>query len=183
MMDLDEIIAKRHSVRKYEKKKVAREDILKCIQAAVYAPSARNNQPWKFIVVDDEEKTAQIADAYELSNGKKDFFIYQVPVFVVMAYDISQDNKVRSGWRDNRYFADIDMGLAIENFCLKATELGLGTLIIGAINQEKICRILNIPEENKPKVMIALGYSAEDSVPAKVRKSLEEKVVFNGYEK
>ena len=155
---------------------------MKCIQAAVAAPSACNRQPWKFVVVDDEEKTAQIADAYRLSGGRKDCFIYQVPVFVVMEYDMEDNRAIKSIKGDVRYYSDIDMGLAIANFCLKATELGLGTLIIGGIDQKKVCRVLNIKEENAPKVMIAVGYSAEENVPKRVRKPLVEKVVFNGYE-
>jgi len=177
MTNFDQIVQKRYSVRKYAAKKATREDILACIQAAIYAPTARNNQPWKFIVVDDEQKVAQVANCLEYNK-----FDDNLPMFVVMEYDIPYEKNIRAGAHSHEFYADIDMGLTIENFCLKAADLGLGTLIMGAFNADKLCQVLNIAEANKPKIVIAIGYAAEDSVPKKIRKTLQEVVVFNGYE-
>ncbi|MBE6236338.1 MAG: hypothetical protein E7112_08930 [Bacteroidales bacterium] len=62
-MDFERLILTRQSDRKYASDPVDREDILKCLEAARMSPSACNSQPWKFIVVDDKAKLAEMADA------------------------------------------------------------------------------------------------------------------------
>ena len=68
-MDFDQLISKRQSDRKYLPDPVAREDVMKCLEAARMSPSACNAQPWKFVVVDDKAKLAEMADAAAAASG------------------------------------------------------------------------------------------------------------------
>ncbi len=81
-MDFSELIQKRQSDRRYAPKPVAREHILKCLEAARLAPSACNSQPWKFVVVDDRAKLAEMSDA-TIGLGINKFTV-QVPVLVAV---------------------------------------------------------------------------------------------------
>ena len=84
-MDFSELIHKRQSDRKYAPKPVAREHILKCLEAARLAPSACNSQPWKFIVVDDRGLLGEISDAAIGMGMNK--FTAQVPVMVAVVQE------------------------------------------------------------------------------------------------
>lgn len=84
-MDFSELIQKRQSDRRYAPKPVAREHILKCLEAARLAPSACNSQPWKFVVVDDRAKLAEMADA-AIGLGMNKFTV-QVPVLVAVVQE------------------------------------------------------------------------------------------------
>ena len=77
--------------------------------------------------------------------------------------------------KDFRHF---DIGLALENFLLEATELGLGTCILGCFNEEKLKSSFRIPSPKKIALVIAMGYSAEKEVAPKKRRPLEESITY-----
>ena len=74
-----------------------------------------------------------------------------------------------------RHFA---IGLAPDNFLLEATELGLGTCILGSFNEEKLKSSFRIPSPKKIALVVAMGYSAEKEIPAKKRRPLEESITY-----
>ena len=82
-MDFDEIILKRESCRSYDAKPVAKEKILKCLEAARLAPSACNSQPWKFTVVTEPETKAKLASLLQIVGGNK--FADAAPVLVAVS--------------------------------------------------------------------------------------------------
>ena len=135
-MEFSELILKRQSDRRYAPKPVAREHILKCLEAARMAPSACNSQPWKFIVVDDRSKLIQISDA-AIGLGMNKFTV-QVPVLVaVVQENMNLEAKAGAVVKDKDY-SMMDLGMAVENFCLQAAELGLGTCIMGWFDEKKV---------------------------------------------
>ena len=75
-------------------------------------------------------------------------------------------------------FRQYDIGLAIENFLLEATELGLGSCVLGCFNEEKLKSSFRIPSPKKIALVIAMGYSAEEEIPAKKRRPLEETITY-----
>ena len=88
-MNFEELILKRQSDRKYLPTPVAREDVMKCLEAARLSPSACNAQPWKFVVVDDKEKLAEMADAAEGLGMNK--FTHGVPVMVAVVPETERE--------------------------------------------------------------------------------------------
>ncbi|HUW71640.1 MAG TPA: nitroreductase family protein [Candidatus Humimicrobiaceae bacterium] len=168
-MNVAEAIKNRYSCRSYKTEPVPEEKLKKILEAARLAPSAHNKQEWKFIVVRDVKKRAEVAEAVGQS------FIAEAPIIIV-AVATAPERLMSSG---NLAYA-IDLAIAVEHIALQATEEGLGTCWIGAFSQEKVKKVLKIPEEYKVVVLMPLGYSAEKG-KIKSRKSLEEIISYDKF--
>lgn len=177
-MEFSELVQKRQSDRKYAPKPVAREHILKCLEAARMAPSACNSQPWKFVVVDDRVKLIQISDA-AIGLGMNKFTV-QVPVLVAVVQENMNLEAKAGAVVKNKDYSMMDLGMAVENFCLQAAELGLGTCIMGWFDEKKVKDVLGVPRGRRVQLLIALGHP-DAPTRSKVRKPLEEMSSWNEY--
>lgn len=183
-MKFEEMLRKRESCRAYGDKPVSREDLLKICDAGRLSPSGCNAQPWKFIVVDDPEAKMRLCDALVLENGKTGApWRDQCQAFIVL---VEQKANVMPAvleyYKDSQRFAQGDIGMAALNMCYQAMELGLSTCIIGMNSQDKMETAMGIPGHAAVRLVLAIGYAAEDKPPReKIRKPLEEVVCFNGW--
>lgn len=176
-MNLNELIKKRQSDRKYENRPVDRELIVKCLEAARLAPSACNSQPWKFVVADDSELVMTMAAAAAGMGMNK--FAAQAPVIVAVVLEkMNFTASIGSVIKDKEYSL-LDVGIAVEHFCLQAAELGLGTCILGWFDEKKVKKLLGINNRRVP-LLITLGYPAGET-RQKSRKKLEEMSSWNRY--
>jgi nitroreductase len=171
-MKVLEAIQKRRSVRKYKEDPIPEEALLRVLEAARLAPSGKNYQPWKFIIVKDKELKEKLAQA---SAGQ--FFIARAPVIIVGC-----------GFPDNCYARmgrymkswSVDVTIALEHLILQAQEEGLGTCWIGSFEEEEVKAILNVPEDVKVLALTPLGYP--DEIPRfRGRKSLDEIISYDRY--
>ncbi len=168
-MDILKIIKSRRSIRKYKPNPVPGHLLNKVLEAARWAPSAMNRQPWHFIVVLDENtkrKVAKYSKLYFVGNRH----VNQAPVVIIVC------GKVRG----NKW-AEIDCALASENIMLEAHSLGLGTCFIGAFKEDKLKEILKIPEEVKIIGLITLGYP-DGKASETLRKSIDKIVSYDLYQ-
>ena len=154
-MNFEDLITKRQSDRKYSDKKVDRVLIVKCLEAARLAPSACNSQPWKFVVVDDPALLAPMAEAAAGMGMNK--WVKQAPVIVAVTLEkMNFTARIGSVIKDKEYSL-LDVGIAVEHFCLQAAELGLGTCIMGWFDEKKVKKLLGIGNKRVP-LLISLGY-------------------------
>ena len=177
-MDFEELILKRQSDRKYAPGKVSTEDIMKCIEAARMSPSACNAQPWKFVVVDDRGKLNAMADAAEGMGMNK--FTHGVPVMVAVVLEKMNFSAKVGSLVKNKDYCMLDLGMAVEHFCLQAADLGLGTCIMGWFDEKKIASLLGVPRRKRIPLIIALGHP-EGPTRKKIRKPLEDMSSWNSY--
>ncbi len=176
-MKFAELIASRQSDRKYKSISVKRELITECLEAARLAPSACNSQPWKFIVVDQPNLLKEMTSAAARMGMNK--WVSQAPVIVAVTLEkMNFIARIGSVIKDKEYSL-LDIGIAVEHFCLQASELGLGTCIIGWFDEKKVKKLLGISNKRVP-LLISLGY-AEGKTRKKSRKSLEEMSSWNQY--
>ena len=169
-MILKEIV-ERYSVRKYLDKDVEEEKLREVLEAGRLAPSACNYQPWKFIVVRDEETRKKIAEPTTWAK-----FIAEAPVLIVACK--VRDGFLMGGWYDS---AILDIGIAVDHMTLQATHLGLGTCWIGDFNEKLVKELLEIPENVRVVALLTLGYPREKKIPKKKRKPFEEVVSFEKF--
>lgn len=148
-MELFQAILQRRSVRTYKEEPLTEEQIKKLIEAARWAPSGANFQPWKFIVVQEETIRKEIGK-YARFYFIKSHHVSEAPVVIVCLADTRKSS-----------FALIDVAMAAQNIMLQATNLGLGSCFIGAFNEEKIKEILKVPAEFKVVGLITVGKPAE----------------------
>ena len=168
-MDVRDSIKNRFSVRSYLNKPVEDEKLALVLDAARLAPSARNKQSWKFIVIKDKIIRQKLIDA---AAGQQ--FVAEAPV-VIAAVSTEPSYVMRCGVPAYA----VDLAIAVDHMTLQAVELGLGTCWIGAFYQDKVKEILQIPDEYKVVALLPLGYPAR-SPAEKLRKSKND--VFS-YEK
>ncbi len=158
-MKFDKVLEHRRSIRRYEDKPVSHEDITAVLKAAQLSPSWKNSQCARYYVVTADTMLAELKEnglpAFNQKNCEK------APCLIIAAFERGKSgvgvdgafaNECGEGWS---YF---DLGLSVENLCLEATRLGLGTLIMGIRNEEVIRQILSIPEEQQIVAVISLGY-------------------------
>lgn len=173
-MDVFEAIKGRRSVRAYKDKDVSDEVVEKLIDAARWAPSAGNIQPWEFIVVRNPETKRKLAEA---ALGQ--YFIEEAPVVIVVCA-----NEVRSaqgyGMRGKSLYCLQDTAAAAQNLILAAYAMGLGTCWVGAFREEEAKRVLKVPDGVRPVAIIPIGYPAEAPLPP-MRRSIKQIIHYEGY--
>ena len=178
-MELNQAIETRRSIRRYKEEEVSLEDIKKCIEAGILAPSWKNSQTARYHVVTSKEVLAQLKkEALPEFNATN---VQNAPVLIVMSYISNRSGYEKDGTPTNELgntWGAYDLGLATQNMLLKATELGLGTLVMGIRDEAKIRTILEIPENEAIVSVIGLGKpDIEPSMPK--RKCIEDVTTFN----
>lgn len=171
-MSVLEVIQKRRSIRRYKESPIPEEVLLRVLEATRLAPSAKNLQPWKFIVVKHKELKQKLAEA---SFGQ--YFMAKAPL-VVVACGFPDECYSHMG----RYMKSwpVDVSIALEHLVLQAQEENLGTCWIGSFEEKRVKSILRIPENVRVLALTPLGYP--DHEPRfRGRKSLEEIVSYDKY--
>ncbi len=177
-MEFGELAARRQSDRKYLDRKVTREQVMKCIEAARLAPSACNSQPWHFIVVDDRELLQKMSEAAAGMGMNK--FSADVPVMVAVVLEKMNFTARIGSMLKNKDYCMLDIGIATEHFCLQAAEDGLGTCILGWFDEKKVASLLGVPRSKRIPLLITLGYPAGET-RKKIRKATDEILSWNRY--
>jgi nitroreductase len=176
-----DMVRARQSVRAYKTEALNQESIARCLEAARLAPSACNAQPWKFIVVDQPDLKNALADAMQDKLLPMNHFTKQAPVHIVIVRESANLTSNLGRVIKNKEYPLMDIGIAVEHFCLQAIEEGLGTCIIGWFNEKKVKKLLGIPSGKRAELIITLGIPATDEVREKRRKTLDEMTSYNSY--
>ena len=179
-MNFEYMQAARESCRIYSDKKVSRETLTHLVDVARMAPSGCNSQPWHFIIVDEPKAHAKVVEALDDHGLTGCPWGAKVPAFILICEEEAHLKPGVAEHYGSQHFAQMDIGMAAMGLCYEATALGLGTCMIGTMNQEKLHQAFEIPEERIVRLIITVGYPAKKSEPRKkARKDLEEIVSYN----
>ena len=171
-MSVLEIIKRRRSTRKYMEDEIPEEVLLRVMEAARLAPSGKNLQPWKFILVKDEDLKEKLARA-----ARGQMFIAQAPVIIVVCGFPEQSYAHMGNYMKSW---PIDVTIAIDHLMLQAEEEGLGTCWIGAFEEKEVKPLLGVPDDVRVLALTPLGYP--DETPRdRGRKALEEIISYNKF--
>ncbi|MEO0073832.1 MAG: nitroreductase family protein [candidate division WOR-3 bacterium] len=171
-MELYEAIQRRTSVRSYLPNPVPDEVLNRILEAGRLAPSAKNNQPWRFIVVRDLAVRRALVPAC-----RNQAFIAEAPVVIC---GCAIEEQVWKGMGGYWSAEAVDLAIALEHMILAATAEGLGTCWIGAFIEEEVRKVLQIPAGVKPIALTPIGYPAKETRP-RPRKPLTEIVCYDRY--
>jgi len=173
-MDFYEVIRTRRSIRSYRPDPVPEESLGRVLEAARVAPSGSNRQPWKFIIVKDEELKNRMAAAC----GDQSFIAEAPIVIVACGYNIHYN---RGGYMGDMSML-VDVSIAFTHLILAARAEGLGTCWIGAFDNEEVKTVLNIPKDVSVVAITPLGYPKyEEFIEPSQRKSLDEVVSMSKF--
>jgi nitroreductase len=156
-----ELVKKRSSVRAYLDTPVPETLLDSILEAARWAPSACNIQPWIFIVIKDNASRKALKTVYN-----REWFL-RAPVIIAVCYDRS------ASWKrsDGRDFGDIDCAIALDHLTLAAAEAGLGTCWVGNFNPAMAREVLALPQQVDPVAFTPVGYPGPDATRSKSRKA------------
>jgi nitroreductase len=145
-----EAIYKRRSIRKYKSTPVSEEQIRKLLEAAMMAPSARNRQPWHFVVCTDRDQIDRLRKAHPYSS-----MLAEAPLCIAVCAD-----------PDETGYYQQDCGAATQNLLLAACDMGLGTCWLGVAprpdRMKAVAEVLGLPDGIVPFNLIAVGYPDEE---------------------
>ena len=169
-MDVSQAIKTRRSIRKYKQEAVPHELIEEIVADAAYAPSWKNTQIARYVLVEDRAAIDKMAEEMVLDFKFNEKTLKSCAALMVLTYITG-----RSGFeRDGSYatpkeagFEMFDAGIAAQTFCLAAWERGVGTVITGYFDEEKIIELLKLPEDRKIGCVIGLGFPDEEPAAPK----------------
>jgi len=162
-MEILEVIRNRRSIRAYRNKAVEEEKLNRVLEAARLAPTARNMQERKFVVVRDGETRRALMEA-----AKNQSFVGAAPV-VIAACGTIADYVMGCG----QLSYPVDVAIAADHMTLQAVAEGLGTCWVCAFDEPRVKEILGVPDEARVVALVTVGYPAEDPDP-RPRKPLGE---------
>ncbi|NVO01099.1 MAG: nitroreductase family protein [Bacteroidetes bacterium] len=162
-METQDCIVSRRSIRKYKTQEISKEIVSKLLEAAMYAPSARNTQSWQFIVISDKEKLAAITKVHPYAK-----MLLEAPLAILVCGDKLKE--------ENESYLAINCSAATQNILLSAHSLEIGSVWLGVYPRiERITPLIDLfelPEHILPISLIALGY-ADEQKEIPVRFNLE----------
>lgn len=169
-MDVMECIHTRRSIRKYQDIPVEFEKVGRIVEAGFQAPTSGNIQDYRFIIVQDKSKRAQIAEA-----SLQQYWMEIAPTHIIVCIDIKR-SKQFYGVRGERLYSVQHAAAATMNMLLAAHHFGLGACWIGAFDEEAIKSICGIPEYARPEAIITVGYA--DEIPPRPPKFIIETFTY-----
>jgi nitroreductase len=179
MSDLMRIIKERRSIRKYQDKEISDDILNELLESIRWAPSWANSQCWEIIVVKDLSSKEKLSEILSQTNPARKTVI-QAPVVLGICGRLKSSGyykeKVTTKLGDWFMF---DLGLATQNLCLTAHDLGLGSVIVGLFDHDKAKGVLNVGDDYELVALVPLGYPAKDS-PVTKRREINE---FTHYER
>lgn len=152
---IHDLLAQRWSPRAFDPQRLLTSDqILALCEAARWAPSSSNEQPWRMVLCDRAHDESSWRAALSVLNEKNQLWARNAPLLVAVTADsLSTRNNTPNRW------AQYDAGAAAVSLCLQATALGLAAHQMGGFDSDKARAAFGIPERYVPMAMIAVGYS------------------------
>lgn len=165
--DVIAAILERRCIRRFKPDPVPRATVGRILDAARWAPSAGNIQPWKFYAVYNEQKKGALASA-AMGQG----FVSEAPVVIVVCVQPEMSG-ARYRDRGRNLYVIQDSAAAVQNILLAACGYGLGSCWVGAFNEKEVIAALEMPAGVVPAAIIPVGYPAEENRPP-ARREVQE---------
>ena len=170
-MKIIEEIENRRSIREYSPKKIEPEKLARILEAARLAPTARNQQDWKLVLVNTPDIKEKLVD----SASPHQQFLKGAPIIIV-ACALNPTYIMRCG--HPAYL--IDLAIVLEHIALQAVREGLGTCWIGSFDEGKAKTVLGISKDVRIVELMSVGYPAQ-MPPARSRKSIQDLIGWNSW--
>lgn len=162
-MELFACIESRYSVRKFTDEAVSQADLHRIVDSARHSPSWKNSQTAHYIAVSDPALKTAIAEECCTAYANNAKIINGAPTLVIVTTqkgicgfnaDGTPTTSKGDGWEM------FDAGIATQTFCLAAHAIGLGSVVLGIFEEDKVCKLLNLPQNVGVAALIPLGHPA-----------------------
>lgn len=179
-MESLQCIMTRRSVRKFIEKEVPKNVIKEIVKAAQFAPSWKNTQIARYNIICSKEVIKDIAENATLGFLHNNDIISKCSVLVVVSMvkglcGYEKDGSFTTSKKDK--WEMFDIGIATQTFCLAAYEKGIGSVILGIYDDNKVAEIISLPNNEEVACLIAIGYPADKPIAPK-RKDIDDIIRF-----
>lgn len=173
-MELTEVIYRRRTIRKFTEHYVTDNQLKELLEAARAAQSWANTQVWEFIVVRERELIQQVTETYSAANPARKCSSEASAIILVCA-----KVKVSGCWQGEEVtkFKEwflFDLGVAVQNICLRAHDLGLGTVVVGSLDHDACRELVSLPDEYEIVAALPIGEPKFPDKTGPARKELKE---------
>jgi nitroreductase len=166
-MDFLSLVHRRYSVREYKPDQIEQNKLKRVLEAAQFAPTAANRQPFQLIVIHTADNREELLKIYD-----RDWFV-NAPI-VICACGIPEQAWLRS---DGKSYLDVDIAIVMDHISLAATNLGLGTCWVASFNVDAAREVLHIPASADPIIFMSLGYPV-GKIETKERKPFSDLIRY-----
>ena len=171
-MGLIQAIKRRRTIRDYRSDPVSDEDFRQILEAVQWAPSRGNTQIWEVVVIKDQAAKEALQATLDRTNPAY-MAVSSTPVVLALCAGFGE-----SGYSKEQVstkfgeWSMFDLGMACQNLCLAAHGLGLGTVVVGALDHDRAARVIGLPQGYELLVLVPLGYPGRVP-PTKKRRSAD----------
>jgi len=180
MKSVMEVIKERRSIRKFDTREVPDEVVNNLLETLRWTPSWANTQCWEIIWVKEKEFRTKLLEASYKGNPANKAMV-EAPLLLALCAKLNASGfykgEVTTKFGDWFMF---DLGLATQTLCLSAQSIGLGTVVIGLFDHDKVRDILAVPEGYEIVALIPMGYPAQNPSAPK-RKEISEFLHYNTF--
>jgi len=159
-MELMKAIEERRSVRKFTDYVVTDEEIRSILEAARLSPSWANTQVWEFVVVKDKAQIERVVATFTANNPATKGAAACSVLIVACAKTGASGCYSGEGMTKFKEWFMFDMGMAVQNICLRIHELGLGTVVVGLMFHDKCKEVINLPDGYEVVAVLPVGKPA-----------------------
>lgn len=174
-MDFMELAKSRYSLRDMSDKKISDKDLTKILEAGRIAPTAKNSQSQRVLVIKSEDALNKMRECTPSH--------FHAPVICVVSYDTKISSTCDNPIGGESY-GEVDAAIVATHMMLQATELKIGSSLVATFDTEKIKEYFHFPETIKPVILLLLGYPGEKGQPGvfhERRFKLTKTVAFDEY--
>lgn len=175
-MDFMKCVTERRSIRKFKPDAVSETLLKQVVEAASYAPSWKNSQTVRYVAISGTGLKTKIAEECVSNFEHNKNIILGAPMLVLITTVSARSGYERDGSFSSgkgTHWESFDAGIAAQTFCLAAHEKGLGTVIMGIYDEDKIISAAGVAPGQKVSAIVAVGFPDEAPVLPK-RKSVDE---------
>ena len=180
-MELQEAIIRRRSIRKFTEDVVTDQELQQIFEAVRWSPSWANTQVWEFVVVRDRELIQKVTAAYvETNPATKCSLAASALIAVCAKTGVSGCYGGKEVTKHSNWYM-FDLGIATQTLCLKAHEMGLGTVVVGLMNHNACKKVIDLPDGYEVVAVIPIGHPAVEPKGGPARKPVSDMVYLDTF--
>lgn len=183
-MELQEAILKRRAVRRFTEDAVTDQELEQLFEAVRWSPSWSNSQVWEFVVARDRELIQKLTETYRMPKGlnpaTKCSQTASAPIVMCAKTGISGCYEGKESTKHANWYM-FDLGIATQTLCLKAHEMGLGTVVVGLFDHDACNELVALPEGYESVAIIPIGRPAVEAKNGPARKAVADMVYLDAF--
>lgn len=183
-MDFQETVLTGRSIRRFTEETVTDQELQQIFETVRWSPSWGNTQVWEFVVVRDKELIQKVTATYEMDKGTNPATKCSQAASALIVVCAKTGVSGCYGGKESTKFSNwfmFDLGIATQTLCLKAHEMGLGTVVVGLLNHDACKQLIALPDDYEAVAVIPIGHPAVEPKAGPPRKAVADMVHLDAF--